>query len=90
MLELWFFRLICQNGMFVGRKELIISARHVGKVDEKLVKEFRLYIEEKTREVRAFIKNLMDFKFEKKKGLEIIEKSKWIAKKIPLGFDRPI
>jgi hypothetical protein len=81
ILEFGFIRLVCKNGMVVGKKEMIISARHVGRIDEKIVKGFKLYIEEKEREVKAFTKQLMEFKFEKKKGFEIIEKSKWIAKK---------
>lgn len=81
ILEFGFFRLVCENGMVVGKKEMVISARHVGRVDEKLVEGFKLYIEEKEKEVKAFAQKLIDLKFEKKRGFEIIEKSRWISKK---------
>lgn len=81
-LELGFFRLLCSNGMISGTKDMVISYSHVGSVNEKLVDQFKIYLNEKAESFKSFVKNLVKVKFNCIKQMEkIIDECDWIAKK---------
>lgn len=77
-----FFRLICSNGMVVGKKEASFSINHYKEVDKKTVENFVGYIDEKFKDAQDLIYNLDSTDFESKDHVEnYILNSDVIAKK---------
>ena len=82
ILKIGFLRLICTNGMLVGTNEIVITSRHMSKVTQNLIAEFKAYIKRKIKEVRSFTKKLQNHTYDDKQQIfDIIEASSWIPKK---------
>lgn len=81
-LEFGFFRLVCSNGMIIGTKDIQMSYRHVGQVNERLIEEFRRYMENRIKESEGFVKDITHLEFRDKDDIEtVIEKSDWVSEK---------
>jgi hypothetical protein len=65
-----FFRLICSNGMVVGKVEKTFSINHYREVDKKTVENFVGYIDEKYKEAQELVYNLDSTDFESKDQVE--------------------
>lgn len=77
-----FVRLVCENGMTVGKKEFALAYRHVGKVSELIVKDFRQYIKDKSKAMLAFIGKMRKIAFQDMNQVhELVHASKWMAQK---------
>lgn len=76
-----FYRLVCKNGMVIGKKEMIIGYKHVGEVNTELVKGFELYLHKKIKESKEQISQLVSIKFESENEIEsIVEKTPVLGK----------
>ena len=81
-LMLGFFRVICKNGMVIGKRDMVIGYKHMGKVNEKLVSNFDKYLKTKIAESQKQINELSDISFKSEKEIEsIIERVPVIGKK---------
>lgn|SRR5574343_55488 len=71
-IEMGFFRLVCTNGMVVGKVENRTAVRHFSNVNNNTVKEFMSFVQSKFTETQTFIKNLTDMQFNHKSDVESI------------------
>lgn len=81
-LILGFYRVVCKNGMTIDTKELQIGYRHVGNVNEKLIEQFKMYIENKVKKATILITAMINHRFKNIKQIEsVIDKSDWLGEK---------
>jgi hypothetical protein len=77
-----FVRLVCENGMTVGKKEFALAYRHVGNVTDLIIRDFRKYITDKRKAMLDFIGKMSKIGFQDVNQIqEIVHASKWIAHK---------
>ena len=82
-LDFGFYRIVCSNGAIIGERDIRIQYRHVGRINEKLVEQFQMYISTNIEKTRKFVKILTSGKFESREEvLSLFESStKWIGTK---------
>lgn len=74
-----FIRLICENGMTIGKKEFALSYRHVGNASDLIVEDFKKYVTNKIKEMSKFVARLKQIAFhDEAQVYRIIDGSGWI------------
>ncbi|MCK5235603.1 MAG: DUF932 domain-containing protein [Deltaproteobacteria bacterium] len=81
-LELGFMRLVCTNGMIIGTKDLAISYRHVGDIEDKIAAQFGDYLHEKVAAAESHINHLNDRYFSTDQVHNILEEASWMGTRV--------
>jgi hypothetical protein len=82
-----FVRLVCENGMTVGKKEFTFHYRHVANAGDMIVADFNRYVSEKSKAMLAFVTRMTGIIFSDAKQVqEIISKAEWIPNKYHGGL----